>query len=174
MIQKIIKYKYKGMLYDSYSQLKQAAAHISFPKDAAAEILAGFGIEKLEEYPSLERCRELMQTQAGLRFVQKRDAIRWVEIGNKKYGFDCASEDITNFMAAYTPLLITGTGTVFYKVWLSETEKGIVALTAENMTAVYTAVISGQMAAYTWYEGKKALIQNAEDIKALLEITLED
>lgn len=77
-------------------------------------------------------------------------------------------------MAAYTPLLIAGTGTVFYKVWLSETRKGIVELTTDNMTAVYTAVRSGQMAAYTWYETKKSKIQNAEDIKALLEITLED
>lgn len=128
----------------------------------------------MEAYPPLERFKEIMQTKAGITFSQKRDSIRWLDINGNKYGFDCASEDITNFMAAYTPLLIAGTGTVFYKVWLSETEKGIVELTTDNMTAVYTAVRSGQMAAYTWYEAKKSKIQNAEDIKALLEITLED
>lgn len=174
MIIKTIKYKYEGNTYDSFSQLKQAYPYISFPAGASDDVLLEIGIEKVEEYPPLERCKEIMQTKAGITFSQKRDSIRWLDIDENKYGFDCASEDITNFMAAYTPLLTAGTGTVFYKVWLSETEKGIVELTTDNMTAVYTAVRSGQMAAYTWYEAKKSEIQNAEDIKALLEITLED
>lgn len=174
MIHKVVKYKYEGNTYDSFSQLKQAYPYISFPVGAGDDVLLALGIEKVEAYPPLERCKEIIQTQAGLLFAQKRDTIRWLDINGNKYGFDCASEDITNFMAAYTPLLIAGTGTVFYKVWLSETRKGIVELTTDNMTTVYTAVRSGQMAAYTWYETKKSKIQNAEDIKALLEITLED
>ena len=173
MIQKVIKYKYEGNTYDSFSQLKQAYPYISFPVGVEADVLLSLGIEKVEEYPPLKRCKEIIQTQAGLLFAQKRDTIRWLDINGKKYGFDCASEDITNFMAAYTPLLIAGTGTVFYKVWLSETEKGIVELTAENMTAVYTAVRSGQMAAYAWYEAKKAEIQNIKSVEDLNTIDLE-
>jgi len=173
MIQKVIKYKHEGNTYDSFSQLKQAYPYISFPVGAGADVLLALGIEKVEAYPPLERCKEIMQTKAGITFSQKRDSIRWLDINGNKYGFDCASEDITNFMAAYTPLLIAGTGTVFYKVWLSETRKGIVELTTDNMTAVYTAVRSGQMAAYTWYEAKKSEIQNAKSVEDLNAIDLE-
>lgn len=174
MIQKVIKYKYEGNTYGSFSQLKQTYPYISFPAGADDEVLWALGIEKVEEYPPLERCKEIMRAQAGMIFAQKRDAIRWFDINGSEYGFDCASEDITNFMAAYTPLLIAGTGTVFYKVWMSETEKGIVELTPDIMTAVYTAVRNGQMAAYAWYEAKKTKIKNTKSIKSLLEVTLED
>lgn len=172
MIQKVTKYKYEGIAYDSFSQLKQAYPYISFPAGAADDVLLTLGIEKVDEYPPLERCKDIMRTQAGMLFAHKRDAIRWVEFGSKKYGFDCASEDITNFMAAYTPLFVVGKGTVFYKVWLSETEKGIVEITAEEMTNVYNAVRTGQMEAYVWYDKTKKGINAAETVEELNKIEL--
>ena len=174
MIQKVIKYKYEGNTYDSFSQLKQVYPYISFPIGAGDDVLLALGIEKVEAYPPLERCKEIIQTQAGLLFAQKRDTIRWLDINGNKYGFDCASEDITNFMAAYTPLLIAGTGTTYYKVWLSASQKGLAELTLDGMTAVYNATREGQLAAYAWYEAKKAEIDKAKSIKTLLKITLEE
>lgn len=174
MIQKVIKYKYEGNTYDSFAQLKQAYPYISFPVGADADVLSTLGIEKVEEYPPLERCKEILKAQAGLVFAKKRDAIRWVEIDGIQYGFDCAAVDITNFMAAYTPLLIAGTGTTYYKVWLSASQKGLAELTLDGMTAVYNATREGQLAAYAWYEAKKAEIDKAKSIKTLLKITLEE
>lgn len=72
MIQKVIKYKYEGNTYDSFSQLKQAYPYISFPVGADADVLSTLGIEKVEEYPSLERCREILKAQAGL-FLPKNE-----------------------------------------------------------------------------------------------------
>ena len=66
MIQKVIKYKHEGNTYDSFSQLKQAYPYISFPVGADADVLSILGIEKVEEYPSLERCKEILKAQAGL------------------------------------------------------------------------------------------------------------
>ena len=174
MIQKVIKYKYEGNTYDSFAQLKQAYPYISFPVGADADVLASLGIEKVEEYPPLERCKEILKAQAGLFFAKKRDAIRWVEIDGIQYGFDCAAVDITNFMAAYTPLLIAGTGTTYYKVWLSASQKGLAELTLDGMTAVYNATREGQLAAYAWYEAKKAAIEKAESAEELNTIELED
>lgn len=173
MIKKIIKYKYEGDTYDSFSQLKQAYPYISFPAGADTDVLLALGIEKVELYPPLERCREILKAQAGLFFAKKRDAVRWVEIQGTQYGFDCAGEDITNFMAAYTPLLVAAAGTVSYKVWLTNSEKGMVELTLDDMNKVYTAVRSGQMAAYAWYEAKKTEIEKAKSVKTLLKIDME-
>ena len=100
-------------------------------------------------------------------FAEKRDAIRWVD----GYGYDCAAEDITNFMAAYTPLLVQGAGTTAYKVWLTEQTKGIVTLTLEDMTKVYGTVRTSQLEAYAWYETVKAQLDSAqteEELTALL------
>lgn len=74
MIQKVIKYKYEGNTYDSFAQLKQAYPYISFPvgADADVDVLSTLGIEKVEEYPSLERCREILKAQAGLFLPKQR------------------------------------------------------------------------------------------------------
>ena len=108
----------------------------------------------------------------GAEFAKRRDAIRFIDVGGKTYGFDCASDDITNFMAAYTPLLTKGTGTTFYKVWLTDTTKGMVEFNAEQLTAVYADVRSGQMAAYAWYEEIKARIEAATTVEELNSIEL--
>ena len=48
MIQKVIKYKYEGNTYDSFSQLKKAYPYIIFPAGAGDDVLLALGIEKLE------------------------------------------------------------------------------------------------------------------------------
>lgn len=103
---------------------------------------------------------------AGAEFARRRDAIRWVD----GYGFDCQSEDMTNFMAAFTPLLVNKTGTVYYKVWTSETTKGVIERDYEQMFAVYTAVRTSQLEAYSWYEGLKGQLNAAETIAELEKI----
>lgn len=119
-----------------------------------------------------EYAKERYIKAAGAEFAKRRDAVRFIDVGGKTYGFDCASDDITNFMAAYTPLLIKGTGTTFYKVWLTATTKGIVELNAEQLTAVYDDVRAGQFTAYAWYEEVKARIEAATTVEELNSIEL--
>lgn len=121
----------------------------------------------------LEYAKERYIKAAGAEFAKRRDAIRFIDFDGVTYGFDCASDDITNFMAAYTPLLIKGTGTTFYKVWLTDTTKGMVEFNAEQMTAVYDDVRNGQMAAYAWYEEVKARIEAATTKDELDSIDVE-
>lgn len=70
---------------------------------------------------------------AGVEFANRRDEIRWVEIGEITYGFDCAVDDITNFMAAYTPLMVNQDGETGYKVWLDKDKKSLVMLNYASM-----------------------------------------
>lgn len=93
---------------------------------------------------------------AGAEFVKRRDEVRWVEIGENTYGFDCAVDDITNFMAAYTPLMVKQDGETGYKVWLDKDKKGLVMLNYASMKKAYDTVRSSQLAAYVWYEDIKA------------------
>lgn len=87
----------------------------------------------------------------GAEFAKRRDDVRWINLpSGNRYGFDCAVEDISNFMAAYTPLLIAGSGETGYKVWKTETEKGLVILPFADMQAAYTYVRDSQLSAYTW------------------------
>lgn len=89
--------------------------------------------------------------ELGAEFARRRDDVRWINLpSGNRYGFDCAIEDISNFMAAYTPLLITGSGETGYKVWKTETEKGLVILPFEDMQAAYGYVRDSQLSAYTW------------------------
>lgn len=128
--------------------------------------------EQYTDIEPFEYARRRYINAAGTEFAKRRDAIRFIDVGGKTYGFDCASDDITNFMAAYTPLLIKGTGTTFYKVWLTATTKGMVEFNAEQLTAVYDDVRNGQMAAYAWYEEVKARIEAATTVEELNSIEL--
>ena len=95
----------------------------------------------------------------GTEFANRRDAVRWINLpSGNRYGFDCAVEDISNFMAAYTPLLIAGSGETGYKVWKSETEKGLVILKFEDMQAAYDFVRDSQLSAYAWLTSAQAKI----------------
>lgn len=104
--------------------------------------------------------------QARTEFVRRRDAIRW--IGD--YGYDCAPEDISNFMAAYMPIMVAGTGTTLYVVWISETTKQQVELTVEQMTAVYNTVRASQFLAYQWYTGENGVKQQIEAAETEAEL----
>lgn len=110
-----------------------------------------------------EYARRRYINAAGTEFARRRDAVRWVD----GYGFDCQSEDITNFMAAFTPLLVGRSGSVYYKVWTSETTKGVIERSYEQMLAAYTAVRNSQLEAYSWYEGIKAQLNAANTIEDL-------
>ena len=113
--------------------------------------------------------KEEALTRAKETFAARRDSVRWID----GYGYDCAAEDITNFMAAYTPLLVAGTGTAQYKVHTSESEKGIVTLTADDMTRVYNAVRTSQLADYAWYETVRTQINAARTTDELAAILAE-
>ena len=93
---------------------------------------------------------------AGAEFANRRDEVRRIEIAGVTYGFDCAPEDITNFMAAYTPLMVKQDGETGYKVWLDKDKKGLVMLNYASMKKAYDTVRSSQLAAYVWYEDIKA------------------
>ncbi|MDD3396072.1 MAG: hypothetical protein PHQ45_02460, partial [Acidaminococcaceae bacterium] len=125
------------------------------------------------EAPTLDELKAQKLQAAGMAFAKRRDAVRWVQCASGRYGFDCASEDVTNFMAAYTPILIAGAGTTEYKVWTSETDKAVVNLTLADLNSVYSAVRAGQYEAYAWYETNKAAINAAKDSAELDTIDLE-
>ena len=101
-------------------------------------------------------------------FAARRDRIRYVD----GYGYDCAAEDITNSMAAYTPLLVAGAGTTQYKVHLPDGKKGIVTLSENTMTRVYSAVRTSQFEDYAWYETVRAQLnaaQTKDELAAILD-----
>lgn len=103
--------------------------------------------------------QQRLYNELGKEFATRRDAVRWINLpSGNRYGFDCAVEDISNFMAAYTPLLIAGSGETGYKVWKSETEKGLVILTFADMQAAYTYVRESQLSAYAWLASAQAKI----------------
>ena len=110
---------------------------------------------------------------AGAEFAKRRDEVRWVEIGENTYGFDCAVDDITNFMAAYTPLMVKQDGETGYKVWLDKDKKGLVMLNYAGMQKAYDTVRSSQLAAYAWYEDIKTkliAVTEAEGKEKLEEV----
>ncbi len=119
--------------------------------------------------PTLDELKNTALTKAKRSFAKKRDAIRWVN----GYGYDCAAEDITNFMAAYTPLLVQGAGAAQYKVWLTEQTKGIITLSLDDMTRVYHAVRTSQLEAYAWYETIKAQLESAQTEDELAAVLAE-
>ena len=120
------------------------------------------------EPPTLEELKANKVTQLGIAFAERRDGIRWV----CGYGFDCATEDITNFLASYMPLLIAGSGTALYKVWITSTSKGIVEFTLEQLSTVYNTVRSSQLADYAWYESIKGAVLSCNTESELEQIQL--
>lgn len=112
--------------------------------------------EQYTEIEPFEYARRRYINAAGAEFAKRRDEIRWVEIDGITYGFDCSVDDITNFMAAYTPLMVKQDGETGYKVWLDKDKKGLVMLNYASMKKAYDTVRSSQLAAYVWYEDIKA------------------
>lgn len=122
--------------------------------------------QKHVEVETLEQVKIRYISSAGAEFAKRRDAIRWVD----GYGYDCESGDIINFMAAFTPLLVDKAGSVFYKVWISKTEKAVVERSYGQLLEVYNKVRTEQMEAYAWYEVIKANLQAAASIEELEQI----
>lgn len=124
--------------------------------------------------PTFEELKEAKIKEASALFAKRRDAIRFIDLpSGKNYGFDCASEDITNFMAAYTPLMIEKSGSTGYKVWLNQTTKGLVTLDYADMKYTYNTVRTSQLEAYTWYEAIKLQFNACTTKEELDNITLE-
>lgn len=110
---------------------------------------------------------------AGAEFAKRRDAIRWIQTSNGTYGFDAGTEDITNFMAAYTPMILNQQWTTQYKVWVDESTKSIKVFNYADMTKVYETVRKSQLEAHAWYEEIKAklmLVTEQEGKEKLKEI----
>lgn len=129
--------------------------------------------EQYTDIEPFEYAKNRYINEAGAEFVQRRDEIRWVEIDGITYGFDCAVDDITNFMAAYTPLMVKQDGETVYKVWLDKEKKGLVMLNYAGMQKAYDAVRSSQLTAYGWYEDIKSellAVTEAEGKEKLEEI----
>lgn len=124
--------------------------------------------------PTLEELKAAKINEAGGEFAKRRDAIRFVDLpSGNRYGFDCAPEDITNFMAAYTPLMVEKSGSTGYKVWLNETEKGLVTIDYTDMKFTYDTVRISQLEAYEWYEIIKVQIKAVQTKEELDAIVLE-
>ncbi len=124
--------------------------------------------------PSLEELKTTKLQEAGSIFAQKRDARRFVQLDeNRYYGFDCASEDITNFLARWTPLAMMGGGESQYKVWLNETEKDLVMLSLADYNLVYQVVSASQLQAYDWYKVMEVRIKACNTKEELEAVALE-
>lgn len=118
--------------------------------------------------------KDRLYNSLGVEFVKRRDSVRFINLpSGKRYGFDTASEDITNFMAAYTPLAIKGGGSTGYKVWLSEEEKGLVILTYEDLDFAYNFVRTSQLSAYAWLstsQGKLSAVSESDGTAKLQQV----
>ena len=128
--------------------------------------------------PTFEEMKESKLAEAKRVFGEKRDAIRFIQVDDTNtYGFDCSSDDITNFLAAYTALTnnITksSTNTTMYKVWITKKEKAIVALNLEQMNKVFYLVRNSQFKAYEWLNKVEQEIQKAVSKADLDAIVLD-
>lgn len=120
--------------------------------------------DALENYqdPNSDYFKEVkhrIYNKLGEEFAKKRDAIRW----HNNYGYDCANEDITIFLAAYIKLSqeyntwkangeVGNEPFTVYKVYSNpdSNEKILIQLTFSQMDEVYTLVRNSQLEAYLW------------------------
>ena len=123
------------------------------------------------EPPTFEQNKASKLREAGMAFAQKRDAVRFILCSDgNTYGFDCANEDITNFLASWKAAEISGgTG---YKVWLTESTKGLVNLSVADFQTVFDAVRSSQLADYAWYEALRANVDACNTQEELDQIII--
>lgn len=121
---------------------------------------------------TLEEAKKDKHQEAGAAFAQKRDAIRQVQLSDgNTYGFDCANEDITNFMASWRAAEVSSSTP--YKVWLADGSKGLITMQLADFKTVFNAVRESQLAAYAWYGNVDAQIQAATTKEELETIVLE-
>lgn len=121
---------------------------------------------------TLEEAKAEKHREAGASFAQKRDAIRQVQLSDgNTYGFDCANEDITNFMASWKAAEVSGSTP--YKVWGADGSKGMITMQLADFKTVFNAVRESQLAAYAWYGAVDAQIQAATTKEELDAIVLD-
>lgn len=121
--------------------------------------------------PSLEELKTAKHEAAGAAFAAKRDAIRFVKLSDgNTYGFDCANEDITNFMANWKAAELDGQ--TAHKVWLDETTKGMVVMQPADFKTVFDIANKSQKEAYVWYGEVAARIAAATSKEELDAIEL--
>lgn len=120
---------------------------------------------------TLEEAKADKHREAGAAFAKKRDAIRQIGISDgNTYGFDCANEDITNFMASWKAAEVSGSTP--YKVWIADGGKGLITMQLADFDTVFKAVRDSQLEAYAWYGTVDAKIQACETKEELAEIVL--
>lgn len=165
MIQKVIKYKYEGNTYDSFAQLKQAYPYISFPVGTDADVLATLGIEKVEEYPSLERCKEVLINAAKLR----RDTaeVAPVEYKGNTYDFDTKSRDRLDI--ALKALSVQGEGAT---IGWAMADNTTTTITAADIMGVFVTSAVRSNALHEQYRSTKEKIEAAQSAEELNEIEL--
>lgn len=120
---------------------------------------------------TIEEAKADKHREAGAAFAKKRDAIRQIAISDgNTYGFDCANEDITNFMASWKAAEVSGSTP--YKVWIADGGKGLITMQLADFDTVFKAVRDSQLEAYAWYGTVDAKIQACETKEELAEIVL--
>lgn len=121
---------------------------------------------------TLEQLKTEKHNAAGAAFATKRDAIRFIEISDgNTYGFDCANEDITNFFA--NKYAAEKDGQTEYKVWLTESTKGLIVMKLADFDTVFDVVSKSQKEAYKWYGEVAAAIEAATTKEELEAVVLE-
>lgn len=126
---------------------------------------------ELRPNPTLDELKAAKHNEAGAVFAQKRDAIRQIQLSNGvTYGFDCANEDITNFMASWKAA--EKSGSTPYKVWNTDGGKGMITMQLTDFDTVFNAVRTSQLEAYAWYNGVDAQIKAAMTAAEIEAITL--
>ncbi len=165
MLKKIIKYKYEGNTYDSFSQLKLSYPYISFPVGADADVLLTLGIEKVEEYPSLERCKEVLINAAKLR----RDTaeVAPVEYKGNTYDFDTKSRDRLDI--ALKALTVQGEGAT---IGWAMADNSTAVITAADIMGVFVTSAVRSNALHEHYRVTKEKINTAQSVEELNKIEL--
>lgn len=165
MLKKIIKYKYEGNTYDSFSQLKLSYPYISFPVGADADVLLTLGIEKVEEYPSLERCKEVLINAAKLR----RDTaeVTPVEYKGNTYDFDTKSRDRLDI--ALKALTVQGEGAT---IGWAMADNSTAVITATDIMGVFVTSAVRSNALHEHYRVTKEKINTAQSVEELNKIEL--
>ena len=129
-----------------------------------------YEVEVLPE-PTLDELKQSKHKKAGAIFAKKRDAIRQIKISDgNTYGFDCASEDITNFMVSWKAAEISGSTP--YKVWEDIDKKGMIIMQLSDFETVFNVVRTSQLEAYAWYSDVDTQIQMCRTKEEIEEISL--
>lgn len=165
MIHKVVKYKYEGNAYDSFSQLKQAYPYISFPVGAGDDVLLALGIEKVETYPPLERCKELLINAAKMH--RNTAEVAPVEYKGNTYDFDADSRDRMDL--ALKTLSVQSEGATIGWTMADDTTATI---TAADIMGVFVTSAVRSNALHEQYRSTKEKIEAAQSVEELNEISL--